>query len=211
MGLFCMKRFNELVGIHILLMVIYFPLAGFCSTRISSIEKATHIVDYDACECPTMFLNDICPACRELGDYWTLTIGNWEDHAVVRTIKMGSIRIFSGAADNYAVFEFYTQRFIGVFSKNDAINIYIPIHGVRVLRIIPWTGAKPAILGTDLHITGGAAEITELNITGDSLVGTIKTRWQCPVVITAAFPEDGKVFVKQATVPIGGGKFKIAK
>ena len=176
-----------------------------------AITKAAHIVDYDTPECPTLFLNDVCPSCRELGDYWTLTIGNWEDHVVSRNIKLGSIRVFGGNADKYAVFEFYTQRFIGIFSRDDAIGLDIPVHGVRVLRIIPWTGDKPAILGTDLHITGGAAEIAELQITGDSLSGTIRTRWQYPVVITAAFPEDGGVLVKQAAVPAGGGMFKITK
>jgi hypothetical protein len=146
---------------------------------------------------------------KELGCYWTLTIGNWEDHVEHKNFKLNDIKIFKGTAEKYAIFEFYTQSFIGIFGKDDAICLDIPIHGVRVLRIMPWTGKKPIILGTDLHITGGAAEITELNISDNSITGTIQTKWQYPIVVTACFPENGSINIKQATVPIGGGNFSI--
>ncbi|MDD5708038.1 MAG: alpha-galactosidase [Kiritimatiellae bacterium] len=173
-----------------------------------AVTPPARILDFDAPACPTLFLTEVKPVCRELGDYWTLAIGNWEDHVTTRVVTLGGMVGVTGRAVNHAIFEFHTQRFLGIFGPQDTIKVEIPAHGVRVLRIVPWTGRAPVVLGTDLHMTGGAAEIKELVI-GDSVIrGKIETRWQYPVVITAGFPDNGKVTIRKTTVPVGGGTFE---
>jgi hypothetical protein len=80
---------------------------------------------------------------------------------------------------------------------------------MRVMRLTPWLGKLPVILGTNLHLTGGAAEIKELAIKSGLIQGNIVTRWHYPVVITAGFPDSNGIAVKNARVQEGGGFFDI--
>ena len=173
-----------------------------------AVTGPARILDFDTPVCPTLFLTEVKPACRELGVYWTLAIGNWEDQPVTRAVTLGEMTGFTGWTGRHAVFEFHTQQFLGVFGLQDAIQVEIPAHGVRVLRIMPWTGRAPVVLGTDLHITGGAAEMAELSVGDDVVRGRIETPWHYPVVITVGFPGDGALAVRKATVPAGGGRFE---
>ena len=174
-----------------------------------AITRAARILDYDAPVCPTLFLTEVKPDCQALDPYRTLAIGNWEDRPVTRPL---TLRQALGAASDdslQAIFEFRTQRFLGLFGPDDEICVELPPHAVRMLRMAEWQGTSPVILGTDLHLTGGAAEIKDLVIEADVIRGRIQTAWQYPVIVTAGFPQEGGVAVRTATVPIGGGMFEI--
>ncbi len=174
-----------------------------------AITSSARIIDYDTPVCPTLFLTDVHPECEALGSYRTLTIGNWEDQSVTRRLKLGEVL---GDMDNIgtqAVFEFRTQHFLGIFEPDDEICVTLPPHAIRVLRMVSWLGVSPVILGTDLHITGGAAEIKELTIEHNAMNGRIETDWQWPVVVTVGFPKNGSVALRNVIVPSGGGVFEI--
>jgi hypothetical protein len=174
-----------------------------------AITRPARILDYDTPVCPTLFLNEIQTECRELGNYRLLTVGNWDDEPVTRRIRLKDLLKSLKWDSPQAVFEFRTQQFLGIFDPGDEFEIKLPPHSMRVMRLTPWLGKLPVILGTNLHITGGAAEIKELAIKSGLIQGNIVTRWHYPVVITAGFPDSNGITVKNARVQEGGGFFDI--
>ena len=169
------------------------------------------IIDFDTPVCPTLFLTEVTPTCSDLDTWWTLTVGNWEDESVTRTLRIGEEMLPAGA-DRFAAFEFRTQEFMGVFGRDDEINVIVPAHAVRVVRLTPWDDQSPKILGTDCHITGGACEIAECSFSPTRIDGTVAPKWDYPVVVTAGFPEPaGSAAVVQATVPAGRTQFSLVK
>ena len=99
---------------------------------------------------------------------------------------------------------------MGLFGPDDGIEITVPAHGVRILRLTPWDGAGPRILGTDFHMTGGACEIVGRTISPARIEGIVETQWTYPLVVTAGFPDgrDGIVVAKD-TVPATQTRFNI--
>ena len=165
------------------------------------------IVDFDRPVCPTIFLTEITPVCESLGNWWTLALGNWEEEPEIRTIKLRDI-LLGTDAETFAVFEFHTQQFLGVKSLDDEIEMDVPVHGMRVLRVVPFDGIKPVLLGTDLHITGGGCEIVSCEITDAEIKGSISTRWNYPVKLFFALPKGGKdLEVMEITVAAGESGF----
>ena len=154
------------------------------------------ILDFDAPDCPSLFLSKVTPQCDTLKKWWLLSVGNWEDQSVERKIDFSHIPDY---IKRFAVFEIYTQQFLGLFTRNDILELLIPAHGTRVLRICSWNGITPIILGTDLHITGGGCEITGFKQEKDTLSGKVETPWQCPVTISAGFPDSGSIKIISKT------------
>ena len=166
------------------------------------------IVDFDRPVCPTLFLTEITPVCESLGNWWTLALGNWEEKEVVRTVKLKDVSLNTDA-ERFAVFEFHTQRFLGLKTLGDKIEIKIPIHGMRVLRIVPFDGSRPVLIGTDLHITGGGCEIVSCNMTDSSIEGAISSQWNYPVKLTFGRPAgDGDIELIKVVVPKGESEFE---
>ena len=194
------ERFPELQESRLALLRHIAPSCGL----------PARIIDFDSPVCPALFLTEVTPKCSELRKWWTLAVGNWEDYPVEREIRLEEAMIPEGPT-RFAVFEFRTQQFLGLFRRRDAIRVDIPAHAVRVLRLTPWDGERPKLLGTDLHMTGGACEITECKIGAGKLEGRISAKWNYPVVVTAGFPTspDGITIVKD-TVPAGETSFSIS-
>ncbi len=79
-------------------------------------------------------------------------------------------------AESYAVFELKEQQFLGIFTKSDIIELFLPIHGCRVVRLTPLTGYGKYLIGTDSNLSAGMElasfdgnnAILESNIYGDS-------------------------------------------
>ncbi len=165
------------------------------------------IVDIHNPNCPTLGLTDIEPNCKALDSWQTLSVSNWDD--VVQTRKMTLAEAGVEGDGEYAVFEFVTQQFLGTFSANDPIELEIPSHGTRVLRIAPFTG-KPMIVGTDMHLSGGGQELADVEIADAAITGKVVTDWDYPVNVTAVFPGAGGLKVVTATVATGDSKFAIA-
>lgn len=166
------------------------------------------VLDYDHPDCPTLFLKEIAPTCESLGKWWTLCIGNWEEHDVTRKIKISDLGL-DDASTQYAVMEFRNQEFLGLKKADDEIEITIPSHGMRILRITPWDGQSTKLLGTDLHITGGACEIAEFKVENGTATGRIGTKWNYPVKVTVGVPSAGNITVYNEVVPAGQTEFTI--
>ena len=148
--------------------------------------------------CPDTFLTEIAPPCDALDRWWTLAVLNWRDDNVRRCVSFADVPLPTDV-DRFAVFELRTQRFLGIHSRGDEITVALPAHGTRVLRLAPWTGDAPVILGTDLHLTGGR-ELSNVTIEPGRITGAVDTKWQWPVTITAAFPAPDAPKVAQCTV-----------
>ena len=168
------------------------------------------IIDFDNPVCPTIFLTKVEPKCGELGTWWTLAVANWEDETVTRELRI-SDAMKVDEQNRFAAFEFRTQDFMGLFSPEDKIEITIPPHGIRVLRITPWDGAAPKVLGTDLHITGGGYEIVECVLGNREVRGRVSTPWRYPITVTVGFSNgsDG-IAVLRDTVAVGDDQFSIS-
>jgi len=184
------ERFPELQESRIALLRNIAPSCGVNPAKI---------LDFDNPDCPSMFLNKVTPKCSSLGEWWTLTVGNWEDEIITRKLSLDH-DIIPVKTQRFAVFEFYTQKFLGLFNREETVELLIPAHGTRVLRITPWDSASPKVLGTDLHITGGGYEITEFNIGENEVFANVSTPWQCPVTITVGFPDANGVKIAKKTV-----------
>ena len=164
------------------------------------------IVDLANPNCPTLGLTDIEAKCESLGSWQTLSVSNWDDAAQTRKLTLAEAGVTGDG--EYAVFEFVSQEFLGTFSTGDAIELEIPSHGTRVLRIAPFTG-KPLIVGTDLHLSGGGAELADVVIGDDSITGKVVTDWDYPVNVTAVFPGSDGLSVVTTTVATGDSEFTL--
>jgi hypothetical protein len=184
------ERFPELQESRIALLRNVAPSCGINPAKI---------LDFDNPDCPSMFLNKVTPRCSSLGEWWTLAVGNWEDETLTRKVSLNH-DIIPAETQRFAVFEFYTQEFMGLFNREEIVELIIPAHGTRVLRITPWDGVSPKVLGTDLHITGGGYEITEFDIGENKVFSRISTPWHCPVTITVGFPDATGVKVAKRTI-----------
>jgi len=159
-------------------------------------------------DCPTRYLSAIQPKCPSLCPWWTLAVANWSAEPVIRRIRLREIP-FGRPADRLAVFEFRTQQFLGVMSNRDEIVLEVPVHGTRLLRLAPWSGDQPIILGTDLHLSGGGCELAEVAPSEEAIRGRVVTRWDLPVRVTGLFPTSRGPAVTSAVVAPGGGPFTL--
>lgn len=148
--------------------------------------------------CPTRFLSHIKPICSTLGDWWNLAIINWKQEKKTRQVKLVDLGL--PHSEFYVVFEFKEQKTLGIFTLEDTIDLEIPAHGTRFLRITPWDKKMPVIIGTDMHLTGGGVEITKAIIDKTSISGTIQTTWDYPTKITAIFPDGDQTSMKTTAV-----------
>ena len=158
--------------------------------------------------CPDLFLTQVSPRCPEAGIWWTLAAANWEDESITRQLDLGRVP-FPDSVSHVAAFEFRTQQFYGIRSRRDVIELELPAHGTRVLRLAPWDGERPVLLGTDLHLTGGGCELTDLRFEPRSVCGRVETSWEYPVRVTVAFPGDPAPEVVSRTIPSGQSEFEI--
>lgn len=163
---------------------------------IPSMALPCRVVDFEAPDCPTLMLTRVTPRCGALAPWYTLCVGNWYNKVATRTIRLSGVDL-PKEITRVAVFEFVTQQFLGVKDISDSVTIEIPVHGTRVLRIVPYEVPRPVLLGTDLHITGGGCEIAAMEFSDTAIRGTLDTPWEHPVTITAGFPENGSLRVVQ--------------
>lgn len=165
------------------------------------------IIDIFNHGCPTLFLSSVNPRSKGLEDWWTLTIANWKQEPIQREIKISDLNLPKNKT--FILFEFKEQKTYGLKTDNDSFTIDVPPHGMRVMRIAPWNAKKPVIIGTDLHITGGAVEIATVDIGTHEVSGNIRTKWNYPVKITVAFPDNGGFQEQSAIVESGNCEFQV--
>lgn len=134
-------------------------------------------------------------------DSWrTLAISNWDDTPVTRSISLVLPGLVAG--EEYAVFEFRGQRFVGILAVDDEMTVELPVHATRVFRIAPWKN-EPLLLGTDMHLSGGGCELADVIIGDDSIRGRLDTKWDYPAKIHALFPSESGPIQRQVTVAPG--------
>jgi len=200
-GLVCIsERFAELDEDRRALMRHVIPPAG----------PPARALDFWHAECPTQFVSEIVPACPTLGRWWTVAVANWMRNRSGRVVDLAEIGL-PRELDLVAVFEFRTQQFLGILPVDEPIPLRLPPHGTRLLRITPWDGTHPVILGTNLHLSGGGIELADVEIRTEAIRGRIHTPWDYPVVITAAFPNGAEPIVRTATVQRASPAFVISK
>ena len=176
------------------------------SKIIPPITEPAKILDMEHDFCPTLGLIKVTAQNSRLESWYTLSVSNWEDETVIRTIELESVNyndIKLEKDKKVAIYEILTGTYLGVFKTNAAIRIEIPAHGTRVLRIAHCSNHKPVIIGTDAHITGGGYELKDVEISKQVIKGKVETIWNYPVTITAVFPENNEFIVKSCTVKTG--------
>jgi hypothetical protein len=141
--------------------------------------------------CPSVLVTRVSPQCAELGPWVTVAIVNWTDDSRNSSIDLSPDIVGHLEAERFLVFEFLSQRILGIFHPGDVVALdTVPPHASRLLRIAPWTGVTPVLAGTDLHFSGGGVEIAEWATCGDHARGRIQTRWPGEVRMTIATPSD---------------------
>jgi len=176
---------------------------------IPTLSTYSKILDYSLPICPNYYLTEITPRTSGMKPWQTLAVGNWKDEEDVCEIDLGKTQT-GGDVKELAVFEFHDQKFYGVKKANGKFTVSIPPHGMRLFRLAEWDGVNPVIIGTDLHFSGGAAELTDVVVLPNEIRGVVDTKWRYPVKVSAAFPqEDGKVVLGETTVKAGDREFSI--
>ena len=83
------------------------------------------------------------------GAYDVVAVYNWSDEPVMKTVAFA--RDFGLERAPRLVFDFWQQKFLGIFT--DSLSVEIPVHGVRALVIRP-VGTTPQVIATSRHISG---------------------------------------------------------
>lgn len=140
-----------------------------------------HVIDFDAPSCPTMLWTRVDPEMTRNDPWYTLTVFNWEDQPVDKTVKLSDIPDLQGQMQ-MGVMELVTESMYGLCDADASITLTVPSHGVRVLRIAPWHHRQtPLLLGTDGHLSGGAGEFAHFQLTVDRCRGQLSDRWVWPL------------------------------
>jgi hypothetical protein len=92
------------------------------------------------------------------GSYDVLALPNWRSSPTTKTVAL-SRQLGLSAGEQYAVFDFWNQKLLGVFTER--ISVRVEGHDTRVLLVHPCLG-RPQLLATSRHITG-AFSIQELS------------------------------------------------
>jgi alpha-galactosidase len=85
----------------------------------------------------------------DCGTHTLLSVFNWGDESAEIEVTL--------PGSPHHVFEFWEREYLGVPERS--ITLPVPPHGCRLLRLTPDRG-HPQVVGSDLHITMGAMEIS---------------------------------------------------
>lgn len=114
------------------------------------------------CFRPVDLFADAAPRLLELylcegGRQWTVAAGlNWAGESVSDALDLSAIGLAPG--EPHHAFDVLAQRYLAVFEGTEVLGP-APAHGVKLVNLVPASG-KPQVVGTDLHITQGAVEIS---------------------------------------------------
>lgn len=93
-----------------------------------------------------------------------------------------------GATDTCLIWEFWNERYLGSFEGQ--VTIHLSPESVQVLRFVEAAG-QPAILGTDMHVLMGEAEITAFSYDPATMI--------CDIATTRPQGQSGMVFIHAPT------------
>jgi len=167
-------------------------------------------LDYTTDRCPNYFLTTVVPRAVRLEPWWTLAVGNWQEDECPVEIDLGKCRL-PDSVKQVAVFEFHDQEFFGIMDRDACFRVRIPVHGMRLFRLVAWDGETPVLLGTDLHFSGGGVELSEIDISSSRISGRLDTVWkEYPVRVWVAFPSSsGDAEILSTRVNAGETSFQL--
>ncbi|MBN2713714.1 MAG: alpha-galactosidase, partial [Planctomycetes bacterium] len=120
-GLVCFsERMVELDDDRLALLRHVIPATG----------KPAKILDYKKKVCPETFITTVTAEADGLGMWYNLTLCNWADEKVKRSVNLSAIP--ESAGKKFALFEFATQKFLGLMDGEGTVEINVPAHGSRV-------------------------------------------------------------------------------
>jgi len=170
------------------------------------VTPAAEPLDLESPGCPSLLLTRIRSPFPSVPDWMTLAVINWKDEPA--TIRV-ALPPMPDAGARVAVFNFNSQRFLGLFQHDGSVPVELPPHGSCILRLAPWDGVSAVLLGTDMHLSGGAAEFDELSVGIDEVKGIVHRRWPCELRVTAGFPRDGALVAVSEVIPPDRAAFSI--
>jgi len=177
---------------------------------IPSIDSPSIPLDLLERPLPSTLLTRVRPLCDELEPWVTVAVVNWSDKARREEVLLTGKVTETMDCSEFVAFDFFSQKMLGVFDSGDKIDLgTLEPHQSALVRIAPWHGRRPVLAGTDLHFSGGGAEITVWRAEKNAASGRLDTGWNYPVRVTAVFPSDGKYQVRTTTVHPGQRHFRI--
>ena len=174
---------------------------------VNSPSKALDIFDPF---CPNIMLTEIKPVCEDLPSWITISIVNWSDTIKDYNILLDESITGNLEGDRFIVSEFFTQKVPGLINEGQMMAVYDQKpHQSQLFRVMPWNGQEPVLVNTDLHLSGGGVEVSDWNTDNGKIRGSIKTRWNYPVRLTVAIPDEGEqgYRIEVITVPPGEHNF----
>lgn len=106
----------------------------------------------------------------------------------------------------YAAFEFREQRYLGLYSSEQWVELSIPQHSCRVVRLCAYTGDKPMLLGTDMSLSSGM-ELGQWKVDGNQVSGLVKTRWPETVTLSVLLPGARGDELRHVSCPMSARSF----
>ncbi len=174
---------------------------------IPSIDSPSKPIDIFNPLCPNLLLTHVKPVCKDLPDWIMLSVVNWADTTKNYEIMLDEKILNLVEGNKFVVSEFFSQKVLGVFEKNQSIIIENQRpHQSQLFRIIPWDGKKPVLAGTDLHFSGGGVEIKNWKEKKGEITGTLDTQWDYPVKITVLLSETSETGFRTETINLAPGQ-----
>jgi hypothetical protein len=102
------------------------------------------------------------------GSYSVLALFNLGDAPQVLTVELASLGYGAGTA--CLVWEFWNEKYLGTYRGQ--VVVHVPQETVLVLRITE-NRNQPTLLGTDMHVLMGEAEISDFRYDPDSMTCTL--------------------------------------
>lgn len=122
------------------------------------------------------------------GTYYLAWIMNWSGVHRRMKVRLSELGVAPG---RYHANEFWTTRYLGLVEDSFLLGD-LPGHGSAVVRLTP-AGDGPRLVGSNLHITQGAAEMSALEPTAGGVSVSFTTPVKSGAVVTMALPGAGTV------------------
>jgi len=179
---------------------------------IPSVNAPATPVDYFRPGCPSVLRTFVRPRAAGLAPWVTVAVCNWEDAPRERALVLSEDVLENLPGEQFLLWEFWSARLLGSARRGDSVPLgALPAHGTAVVKVLPWDGASPTFLATDLHLSMGGVEVAECAAAADAVRGRVQTRWRVPVRVTAAWPGGGGARLATVTLAPGEEEFRVPR
>lgn len=117
-------------------------------------EPAQHFKDWDE-YLPEYYVTPFTSLDNKLPPWCVVTLGNWNSNHE-KTLSFSPQEVpYLLQAEQYAAYEFKTEKFLGIFTPGDTIAVNIPKAGCRLIRLTPLYGDGDYLIGTNMSFSCG--------------------------------------------------------